>query len=313
MIDEQNAEFTSDSGGIDNGVPEMTDAEIAIVSPPVEEPLVLENPVSDASGDGGSGPAGDKPAGDPAVEVATEPEKPGQTVPLATHIEDRKAYQAKIEEITAAHEAKIEALIERLAPAEAQTEQAAADPMPDVLMDPEGFERWLISRESKNIEAVEAQRAEMVEAQNLQMAIQQEAAFKVGKPYYEEAFNHIRNSRAREIQLTKPGMSDQQIIDAVNSEVQGIARSAVQSGRNAAETLYNLAETRGWSAPAADPAPAEPTPSTVDQINKAAAASQSIGSASGTTPTSLTAAAIANMGEAELAALSDSAFEKAMS
>ena len=305
--------------------PELTDEELAAVSPPVDEPLVLDAPVSDASGEGGSGPAGDTPAEEaPAAEATEEApatEEPAaeaaKTVPLATHIEDRKAHQAKIDEINAAHEARMVALIERFAPAPAAAEgnAPAEAAMPDPVVDPEGFERWLGERDAKANEARQAQQAEFEQQQRYNTALSQETAFKAEKPAYEEAFNHLRNNRAAEIKLTRPGLTDEQIRDAVNGEVNGIALAAVQNGGNAAATIYQLAQTRGWAEPAASPAP-DPAPAeskVVDQANKAAAASRAVGAVGGGGTTRLTAAAIANMDIDEINSLPKGALEGALS
>lgn len=315
---EQNAEFAAETPASEaqgGDIPTLSAEELAIVSPPVEEPLVLDDPVSDASGDGGSGPAGDKPA--EAAPAAEEPEAP-KTVPLATHIDERRALQAKLEERDAAHQAQIAALLERLSPAPVAEAEVQADPMPDPVTDTAGFERWLSDRQSKALEAVEAQKAEFAEAQMFHTAQSQEVAFKQATPDYEAAFTHLRSARATELQLTT-AMSPEQIQQQVNSEIIALSKDAVSKGRNAPDTIYKLAAARGYvkaeEAPATE-APAETAPaapSTVDQIKAAQAASKSIGNAPGGQAASLTAAAIANMSEAELAALDDKAFERAMS
>ena len=297
------------------GAPAMTPEEIAATSPPVEEPLVLDTPVSDAGGVGGSDPASDPPATE--SEPAQEPEKTPQTVPLATHIEERKALQARIDETNAAHEARIQALLERFSPAAPAQEEAAANPMPDPITEPEQFERWLADRDARNAEALQAQRDEMMRTHHHSMAQQQEASFKAANPHYEAALNHFVKARAEEARLTYPHLTDEQILQGVQSELIGMAETSVSNGGNAAETIYTLAKGRGFVEPPEDAPKTEDAPkeeaSAVDQVNKASAAARSVGAASGGGSGRLTAAAIANMSVEELAALDDAAFQGAMS
>lgn len=301
-------EFAPTSDG-----PEMTPEEIAATSPPVEEPLVLDDPVGDAGGEGGSDPASTPPVEAEKNEAAPEGDKTGQTVPLATLMDERKALQTRLDEQRDANERRIAAILERLSPAPVEEKGEASDPMPDPITEPESFERWLTDRDAKNERAREAERAELMDRQNFAMASQQEAAFKAANPHYEAAFSHLQQARAQEILLTRPDIPQDQIVDTVNNELLGLAKSAAGNGRNAAEVIYQLSQARGWAEPVEEPKEAEPETSTVDQVNKAAAASSSVGAASGGGSSRLTAAAIANMSVDEIAALDQGAFKGAMS
>jgi chromosome segregation ATPase len=111
------------------------------------------------------------------------------------------------------------------------------------------------------------------QAQQFQSAVQnQVAAFTQEHEDYPQALQHVLDARAEEMRLI--GVPESQIPEALNAESIQLAQNAIQSGRNPAEIIYNLANMRGFSAKA------KPQPS-LDNIEKGQQAAGSLANTQG--------------------------------
>lgn len=264
----------------------------------------------------------DAPAADPA---------PAKMVPhqaLHAERERRKAVEAQLrtaETKTAAEMARLQervnviTSIAQVATAPAPVTPAAAEPLPDVNVDPVGHFRAVAENTQRELNDVKAivrgwqegqqRNQQIVELRNWGAA--QEKAFEAQEPAYPAAMAHLEQSRRTE--LTKIGVTDpaeQQRI--IGTDIHNIAVRSRQEGANFAERLYALAEARGYqkTAPAAAPA-AAPTgiaipPLDAPAAERAAAArdnATTIGSLGAAPPTRLSVAKIAEMNDKDFAAL----------
>lgn len=123
-------------------------------------------------------------------------------------------------------------------------------------------------------------------------AVAQENEFKGKSPDYDAAMQHLRTTRATELQAL--GMNPQQIVQAMEADIAQIAMMARQEGVNPAERLYNIAKIRGFTG--ATPAPA--VTEQADTINRG----QQLGTrvpSNGASPQNMTAARLLEMSEAD--------------
>ncbi len=131
-----------------------------------------------------------------------------------------------------------------------------------------------------------------------------EHEFTMEHPDYADAVRHLTAQRHKELELI--GFLDPaERHTVIQQEGLGLAARSIQTGRNPAAAIYELAKQRGF-APPAKPDPAAPAAPTAEQrIQNIAAGQQqarSLGNARGTGPTNLTAQS--------LAAMTDKEFEK---
>ena len=75
-------------------------------------------------------------------------------------------------------------------------------------------------------------------------AIAAETHFKKAAPDYDQAIEHLVRQRASELQAL--GYQGQQILQVMQQERAAVLDQSLRSGRNPAETLYNLAKARGF-------------------------------------------------------------------
>ncbi len=140
------------------------------------------------------------------------------------------------------------------------------------------------------------------------MAQSHEIEFTKANPDYTDAFQYLRQNRDAELiamGYSDPGMR-QQIIS--NDAIQ-IAAQALQTNRNAAEAVYNIAKARGWApktppSPAATPKPAEPHPDTVklQNVAKGQKTAASLGQVNGSAPAETGIKAVLDMSDEDFAA-----------
>lgn len=194
------------------------------------------------------------------------------------------------------------------APAEAPIE------VPDINVDPVGHfqakdairERELTElRNWKSAQDKQAEvRTNVTRIQELAQA--HEAEFSKVNPDYNEAFTFLRSNRDAELQAmgyVDAGVRNQ----IINNDALQIAAQALQTNRNAAEAVYNIAKARGWAGKVTpQPIPAQPAPVTphpdaakLAKIAKGQEANASISQANGSAPPVSTPEMIAKMSDAE--------------
>lgn len=205
----------------------------------------------------------DEPAVEEVVEEATEetveaeaaeeeakPEKRSKTVPhQAFHQEreERKKWEAQAKQY-AEHLARLD---ERMRMA-AEKEQEVAPPDPD--QDPIAAIRY----ERERREALEHQHAErqkqdqqahqqrQYEQQVVNYATEHVTEYRAENPSYDEAVNYLETVRASELALF--GLGQQEIFQQIQSEAMNLAANCAKRGANVAETIYKMAEVRGFKA-----------------------------------------------------------------
>lgn len=127
--------------------------------------------------------------------------------------------------------------------------------MPDMLTEPEKYLEALHSRLSAAEETTQAQN---IVAEQDRALSQDEAMFTRYVPDYAQASAHYVNERAKELTLFN---TPEQARDILTNEVRQIAAESWRRGVPAAESIYRLAQARGYTPQAAGAAPQpQPTP-----------------------------------------------------
>jgi hypothetical protein len=225
--------------------PELPEAEMNMQAPPDKEPQARDE-------DGKF--KGKEPAKEPEAKKPEEKPEPKQdrTIPLAAHLEERKALKAELE----AMRKELEAL---------KNPPKPPAPEPE---DPKAYTDYKLNaaleqlkqqqtEAQKQVEQV-AQTALMSREQTERLAFSQqlqaaEAAFVKETPDYYDALAHVRGVRAHQLRLMVPDITDEQIIAQISQEELNLAMQLARSGRNPISTVYQLAAAYGYQKKADDP------------------------------------------------------------
>jgi hypothetical protein len=243
----------------------ITDEDIASLDTVVDEPTLPEVEVSvDPPADkepaardetGKFAPKDGKKVEEPAK--VEPPKQEPKTIPLAAHLEERRALKSEIDAIRA----ELAAI---------KNPPKAPTPIPEFNDDPKGYvdhQAQTVAEKleaaSKRVEQAEktaqmsAQQAEQVQFQNyLQQA---EAHFVAQTPDYHDALAHIRHIRARQLKVFDPNITEEQVRDTIIREEMGLASQVAKQGRNPAQMAYEIAQAYGYT-PKAQQAPAPELP-----------------------------------------------------
>jgi hypothetical protein len=236
----QEQQFFDSRGEVDTPAAEPAEAA------PAEQEVVLEVP--------------DTPA--PAAE-APPPEK-HQTVPLPVLLEERnKARQIREQwdedrRKWAATEARLAERLDIMARA-INRDQQPTQPAPSFDDDPIAATVHGFQQTGETVKALQAkldqiekgQQADHLERQMTSAAVAAEQQFKTSAPDYDSAIEHLVNARGRE--LAALGYQGQQILEIMHGERKQVLQQSLQSGRNPAQVLYELAKVRGYAPKAAAP------------------------------------------------------------
>lgn len=152
---------------------------------------------------------------------------------------------------------------------------------------------------AKQVETVLQNQQQINQHQQMQAAHQQfiqtyrmkAAEFTRDKPDFPAAYNHVQETLARDFQLV--GFPPEQVSNMVAQYEQAIVAKALQDGRNPAETIYSLAEGRGYKAKS------EAANDKLDTIAKGMENSRTLSGASKTAPAKTRLEALANMTDEE--------------
>jgi hypothetical protein len=216
---------------------------------------------------------------EPAHIEESPPEK-HQTVPLPVLLEERNKGRALREQFEeerrkwAAAEARMQERLDIVVRAMTH-EQQAKQPVPSFDDDPiaatvHGFQQTgdVVKALQAKLDRIEqGQQAEHFERQLTTAAVAAEHQFKTTTPDYDEAIKHLINARGSE--LSALGYQRQQAIEIMQAESKQLTTQSLQSGRNPAQVLYELAKVRGY-APKAQAPKAEQKMDTLESGNRAA-------------------------------------------
>jgi len=215
-----------------------------------------------------------------------------KTVPLAALHAERQRVQTIARRLQLA-ETRMNAML-----ASRQPEPQGRQAMPKLEDDPAGY---IVAMEQRLAAFEEANQADR-ETRQIDTALENdENLFSVTVPDYKEASNHYVQSRAQELLQFYPPEEAQQIM---LNEARQISREAWQRGRSAAETIYALAQARGYTSGAAQPSSQgqQPKPNAqalVRGVKQAQGASRSLSGGRGPSAAALNAEALLNMSDEE--------------
>lgn len=190
-------------------------------------------------------------------EVEKEPE-PVPTVPLSALNEARhqnrelKQKYSDLERKVQQFEAMRQQVEEWRAAQQKLQQQSefSKDPLGALQKDIQGIKQ---SQEEINRQAAERERA-AAEAAALERAVAVRVQeFSKAQPDYQDALQFVLETRAKELQMF--GVPQEEVDNQIAMESLQLARSALASGTNPAEVVYNLAKIRGYAlktAPKAD-------------------------------------------------------------
>jgi len=225
--------------------------------PPEIDELLADLGQPEAEPDAPTGPETppepEAPAAPPPAAGAPPPE-PDQArqVPLATLLEERAAFKARIDALEA---------------------KAAAPPPPppepekpeiDFLEDPKAYIDAQAAKAQAALEKLENLNKETAAQAQERDARDQfhgrlgsdEQAFVAKNPDYYDALAHMRNTRMEQMALLYPEATQQQISQAVQNEELGLAAQAMRNNQSPAETAYRMSRGFGYQKAAAAPPPA---------------------------------------------------------
>jgi hypothetical protein len=186
-----------------------------------------------------------------AQEPKAESKQEQRSIPLAAHLEERRAFRAELD----AMKRELEAF---------KNPPKAPPPTPEFTEDPKAYVDHRVQSaleklegQTKQIEQVQqtaqqaTQQSEAVQfSQTLQAA---EAAFVKETPDYYDALGHVREVRVNQLKLLAPGITDDQIVAQIRQEEFGMAQQLARAGRNPIQTVYELARAYGYQKKAAPP------------------------------------------------------------
>jgi hypothetical protein len=191
-----------------------------------------------------------------------------------------------------------------------QQQGAPPEQMPDMGNDPAGY---ILALEQR-LQKFEQERGETAQNQEIDTAIStDEDTFTQMVPDYPQASDYFVQSRAKELLAFHPPQEAQRIMLA---EARQIARMAWERGQSVGETIYGLAQARGYNPgmPQREPFP-QPQPqarppqpqagprgiAAVESVTRSQQASRSLSGGGGASAESLNAAALLDMDETEFA------------
>jgi hypothetical protein len=286
-----------------------------------EDQTLLDQMRSDDAGSPGAPPA-PEPGNEGALEPGqpgSEPvktEKPKQTVPLATLLEEReerKRFERELAEERRARQTldeRTNLILQRMQ--QPAAEKPAEAVVPELEKDPVGHLVGRLSAAERQAQQAAQQAAQNAQqqqqawqAQQVQQAIVEraqglEAEFQIEHEDYPAAVQFLMKKRGEELAVI--GQEAAQRAASIKQEGFALAVHAMQNNRNPAALLYELARMRGY-APAATEPPASPqVPAAGERLQNLAAGqrqARSLSDTRGSGPAPLTANALLQMSEQE--------------
>ena len=243
----------------------------------------------------------------PAEEPPEAPKPEPTTVPLAA-LDSERHKRKEAEGRLAVLEDKMTTL---LAPKPA--EPPAEDKMPDPVVDPEGFEGWLVRRDARNAQPVQEMTEQMRRQQELNelrsFATASETTFAAENADYPKALDYARDLKAKEFRMW--GYPEEQIPQLVNFSEAQVAALAKERGVSPAQIVYDYAKIHGYKAEV--PTNDETAGDKIARLEKTQKTTQSTAGAGGTArEDEWTPERISLLSDKEMAALPDDVFERVM-
>lgn len=259
------------------------------------------------------------PAGDEGADEGAEPaKKKGDTVPqgaLHAEREKRKASDAE-RDAAKAENNQLKEILDAIRQMREQVASRKPEDLP-AADDPAAIEhlrKRMAEVEQTTTRVTQDRDNELLNQRELQelggFMHQSETAFRQQKPDYDDAINHVVQSRARE--LARYGLSLPEIQQTIAQEATDIVRTAVAQNRDPAELGYEIAQDRGYVPKAAEntdttaadkPNGGGGAQAMLDAIAAAKAQGKSLGSGGGSAPKTLTLEAVAALNEDEFEAI----------
>lgn len=246
-----------------------------------------------------------KPVEEATEETPAEPQKPGQTVPLATLLEERRAFQARIDalaEQTTRGNERLQQLAARYAQPEVKPPTVDGDPIAVVRQ---------LEEKVARLEGGALQQQQI--AQFSSQVDGQVQAFKAQNPDYDAAYAHLRQARINELKAI--GLTDDRIPRQLAEDEFGLAAQALQNRLNPAQVIYQLATVRGYQKAQMAPQNGTGAVAPVDRLalqQRGQAAARTLSGAGGGAPPKLSLQTLADMSEAEFANLTEDQIQRIM-
>lgn len=215
-------------------------------------------------------PAPTETAGDTTPTTPTAPATPD---PFLSNLQ-RQLVEAESRRLAA--EQRLNDLMAQLQ--QAQTQQAAPDPT----IDPFGHLQHQVSSISTAIQTLQQSMAQ----QDQQNALTQQLNSFVGQvremrdafsrtvPDFNDAYAHVRNMRMND--LRDAGIAEHMLPAALLQDEMTVAQTAIQSGRNPAQVIYDMAKRHGYTPKAAAAATAAAPATKVAQLIAGQAAAKNL-------------------------------------
>lgn len=220
----------------------------------------------------------------PADQTETPVEQPVITPPAAPDaflVQQLNESRQQLNDLTG----KLNKLLE-------EKERLEAPQAPDLNTDPLGHMMFHIKNISERIQSIEQGGTQKSQADEQQKQIEQLSnavksgvnEFKTANPDYDAASEFVTNRRLEDLRAM--GMNDQQAIVQARTEFGNMAVMALQSGKNPAKVMYDMAGRYGYKKQEAPP----PAGTKLDMIKEGQKASQHVTRSSQPAPVSLEAA-----------------------
>lgn len=188
------------------------------------------------------------PEAKPEPKVEAKPEPKERTIPLAAHLEERKALKAELD----AMKAELAAL---------RNPPKAPEPEPAYEQDPKGYTDHKLKGVLQQLEQIKGETSKQIETtqqtaqQAQEQALQQrfiqdvqaaEAAFVKENPDYYDALAHMRSIRLQQLQIFNPEMTQEQMVATIRQEELGMAMQLARAGKNPISSAFQLAQAYGY-------------------------------------------------------------------
>lgn len=238
------------------------------------------------------------------TEVKTEEQKQAGHVPIASLIEERKEWQARLKEEAekrAQLEGKFNLITERL--------NKPAEPAKPINVDDNPLEALKQTRQQLE-QVTNVQQQQAVRHQFATHVAAQVNAYKANTPDYDQAYQFARNSTISELKAR--GFSDTEIPYVLENGEFTLANEALQRNKNVAQHLYDFAVARGYkkAEPQAEVKP-EAKPTAQERVETAArgqANSKSLSSGGSAPAAKLTLVDLESMSEDDIADMPEDKF-----
>lgn len=200
-----------------------------------------------------------------------------QVLPLAAHLEERRAWRKDVE----ARDDQIRQLNERLARLEKPAELA---PEPDFMQDPKAYVDAKVGQVAEAAKAIEQKAETLTQEQQVGRLVQHlgaiESEFVKQTPDYYEALAQVREARGTQLSMLYPQATPEQIRQAISTEELQLGAQLLSQGRDPAATVYEQAKrVYGFKSKSPQPAPIPAPPASTRPTGDPSA---TLGSSGGT-------------------------------